>query len=416
MCDTLVALGTHTADGAVWFAKNSDREPGEAQLVEVVAGADHPSSSDVRCTYLSVPQAPRTHTVILSRPFWMWGAEMGVNEHGVAIGNEAVFTRIPVHDSGLTGMDLLRLALERGRTADEALDVITDHLARFPQGGSAGYRQRRMRYHNSFIIADRSTAWVLETAGRYWAAERVRGTRTISNVLTIRTGFDRIADGAVTYAREQGWSHPDRPFDFAAAFGDPVMRPLTGGEARRRCTNEVLRTARVVDGATMRRALRDHGGSSPTTGLRSNSPCAHASWLPTRLSAQTTGSMVSRLGDADRHWLTGTSAPCISVFKSVPPDPAFDFGPAPGAGFDESLFWRHERLHRAVLRNYEEARARFDEDRLRLEESALDGDASHWETHRHRVVEWWHTVRDLAPRTPLPTRLYWRWQNVRDHV
>ena len=47
-------------------------------------------------------------------------------------------------------------------------------------------------------------------------------------------------------------------------------------------------------------------------------PCAHASALPTRNGGQTTSSMVARLESSDTHvWMTGTSSPCLSVFKPV---------------------------------------------------------------------------------------------------
>ncbi len=136
---------------------------------------DYPAGSSVRLTYIEIPQVEHTFATLLSKPFWMWGAEMGVNEHGVAIGNEAVFTKIPyVKDGSLTGMDLLRLGLERGSTAYEALMVITGLLSTYGQGGNCGF-QHKLYYHNSFIIADPQTAWVLETAGPQWAARQVQG-------------------------------------------------------------------------------------------------------------------------------------------------------------------------------------------------------------------------------------------------
>ncbi|HEY7544747.1 MAG TPA: peptidase U34, partial [Blastocatellia bacterium] len=117
MCDTLVAVPPATADGAVWFAKNSDREPGEAQVVEHLPRKSFRSDSTLRATHIEVAQSRERYETVISRPFWMWGAEMGANEHGVAIGNEAVFTRLPYAQTGLTGMDLLRLALERANSA-----------------------------------------------------------------------------------------------------------------------------------------------------------------------------------------------------------------------------------------------------------------------------------------------------------
>ena len=66
MCDTFVALADATADGSVILAKNSDREPNEAHEVVLVPAADHDGGSTVRCTYVEIPQARRTHAVLLS--------------------------------------------------------------------------------------------------------------------------------------------------------------------------------------------------------------------------------------------------------------------------------------------------------------------------------------------------------------
>lgn len=123
-------------------------------------------------TYVTVPQVEHTFEITISRPSWMWGAEFGFNEFGLNIGNEAVFTKEKyVKTDGVTGMDMLRLALERCKSAKEALDFLTDFIEKYPQGGNCGYG-KKFYYHNSFLIADSSDAYVLETAGKYWVWKR----------------------------------------------------------------------------------------------------------------------------------------------------------------------------------------------------------------------------------------------------
>ena len=323
MCDTLVRV----TDDGVLLAKNSDRDPNEAQLLEWHPAADH-EPGRLRVTHTDIDQVPRTHGVLISRPWWLWGAEMGANEHGVTIGNEAVFTRgIAPAGGELTGMDLLRLALERAADRHAAVEVIVSLLERHGQGGSASHEHPGFRYDNSFLVADRDGATVLETAGRTWATEEVRGARSISNGLTIPA--------------------------FAAAHADRLRGTVAQCATRRaRTTASASRAEDVLD---LMAALRDHGdGPNPRYRLANGAlaaPCAHAGGLLT--STQTTASWVADLRDGGRHWVTATSAPCTSVFKPV------EVGPVPrpeppgttNRHDPTHLWWRHEGVHRAWARD-----------------------------------------------------------------
>jgi dipeptidase len=434
MCDTIVATSPSIADQAVWFGKNSDREPGEAQIVEHLPAQKFTAPTKLQCTYVEILQAAQTYEVVISRPFWMWGAEMGANERGVAIGNEAVFTRLPVPKTGLTGMDLLRIAIERSATAREALDLITRLISEVGQGGMCGYRHKGFRYHNSFIIADPSEAWVLETADRFWVAEKVRGARTVSNSLTIGKEFDLIGEGTYEFAKQQGWCKSAGDFNFAKAFGHPFRRVTSGGELRRACTQkQLLQNDGKINRYDLFAALRDHAGMKPIAGWRMKMPCAHASWQRQRQSGQTTGSMVSCLRpDGSIHFLTGTSSPCLSLFKPVLlGGDMISTGPPPGESYDgESLFWRHERLHRLVLGDYAARRALFEVARVEAQakvfeaaEEAMrsnDGRACQqlWEWHRELALEWTERVAAAAPRDrrSILARRYWAQQNVLDRL
>jgi secernin len=382
MCDTFVALGTQTRDGSVLFAKNSDREPNEAHEVVVLPRAVYPDGSRLRCTYIEIPQAPQTYAVLLSKPFWMWGAEMGSNEHGVTIGNEAVFTRIPYEKGpALTGMDLLRLALERTTTAREALDLIIRLLEQYGQGGNCGFTHP-FYYHNSFLIADLQEAWVLETAGKQWAAERVQTTRSISNAITIGSTWDLASEGLVDYALERGWCKNRADFHFGRCYSDKLVTYVSDASPRQCRTTEMMQPQSPTKALTpqdLMQVLRDHGGRETDRlrlrqGLTGCDICMHAGFGPIRIN-QTTGSMVSHLAPGlQTHWVTATAAPCTSIFKPVWIDTGMpDLGPAPTGLFDPgSLWWQHELLHRSLLDDYAGRLPLFKAERDFLETDFID--------------------------------------------
>lgn len=298
MCDTLAIK----RGGAVWFAKNSDREPDEEQRVECHPPVRETAPAKLRCTYIEIDQADERRGVILSRPSWMWGAEMGVNDAGVAIGNQAVFSRsVRKKGEALLGMDLVRLGLERAASAEEAVSVITCLLERYGQGGGAGYRDRNFRYDNSFLIADGGSIFVLETAGREWAVKEAGDAWSISNSYSLRSGYDKGSNGAGA--------------DFKAMHETFAMPRLACAASRRAATFAAAESAPPeMSFSTLAGILRAHDHGDGFEGGSSRDVCMHAAG-PLRPHASTS-SMAACLSDgAPRVAFTGTIHPCISLFK-----------------------------------------------------------------------------------------------------
>lgn len=190
MCDLLCALPVATT-GATLFAKNSDRPPGERQVFERFG--PRRDGGHVRATHVDVPAHPdATLPVFGSRPEWGWGIEQGVNEAGLAAGNATIYTTLDPRSApdGLTGMDLVRLVLERCARAADGVALIERLLAEVGQGGS-GQVGRRRPYWSSFLLADPGEAFVVETSGNEMAVEAVVDVRATSNRTTI-PAFDAI--------------------------------------------------------------------------------------------------------------------------------------------------------------------------------------------------------------------------------
>ncbi|HYV60012.1 MAG TPA: hypothetical protein VFA62_08085, partial [Acidimicrobiia bacterium] len=209
MCDTLCAIG----GGRTLFGKNSDRPVAEAQVGEV--HARRTAGGRLHTQYLEIDDTG-AHALFGSRPTWLWGFEHGVNEHAVAIGNEKVWTVDDPHaaDPALIGMDLVRLGLERGATADGAVDAMTSLLATHGQGGS-GEEDPPDPYWSSFLIADGHGGWVLETSGRTWAARPVEDGAAISNRITLGTDWTRASGDVPAGADFDRWRNPRTPTGIA---------------------------------------------------------------------------------------------------------------------------------------------------------------------------------------------------------
>jgi len=365
MCDTFVALKRATQEKNVLFAKSADCEVNEANAFVRIPRQKHAKGEAVRITHLVIPQAEETHELLLTKAFWTYGCEVGINEYGLAMGEEAVYTTEMAGETvdGVIGPDLMRLGLERARTCREAIEVMTALLEQYGQGGSAELKGNS-HFDSSFLMADTSEAYVLETAGRKWAVRQIEEIGSISNLLGIRRDWNRSSVPAA-----QG------ELDWAQTYGLPDYPPRLGSEERQCISYAGLEQARgKVTAKTMFEIMRHHGeGYHPARADVHRNICIHAGPQPDRW-WQADGVMVTDVGETGiLVWVTGTSGNCVSIFKPVftgidPPD----LGPVPTEHFDpRSLWWKHELLHRRAMADFDRLVPAIRQDFDRLEEEFL---------------------------------------------
>jgi hypothetical protein len=239
----------------------------------------------------------------------------------VAIGNERVFTLDDpsLAQPALIGMDLVRLGLERGHSAEHALDVMTDLLETHGQGGIADAANEEA-YFSSFLIADPHAAWVLETSGRSWAAKPVVGGAAISNRISLGTDWTRASADVA----------PGRTFD---AWRDPKSWAALA-DIRLACTLPAVTGADAVHEPADLAALMRHHGDRPW-GRPGDDPADVSELPPERVGPNAEGfsvcmhlrgyqataaSMICELNADDRTPLrawVAPGSPCVSVFVPV---------------------------------------------------------------------------------------------------
>jgi secernin len=298
--------------------------------------------------------------VILGRSFWAWGAELGCNEHGVAVGNEAAFSNQKAEQDGACCLDLLRIAVERGGTAREAVEAVGRVVETFGQGGNC-QMMGNFYFDTGLLIGDRREAWVVNCAGRHWAARQVEDVMAISNRYQITDDWD------LSSLEPENGTKPN----FRTLFADEKREAQVAAMQRECRALELLKRRKgEITVRDMADILRDVGEDPDSYSIPDDELptrlCMHAGPYEARFWHATGAMITDASDDGVLVWMTATSATDLSCFKPLFFDATMpDMGPAPeGTYTDGSLWWKHERLHRRAVADYHalkpEIRADFD--------------------------------------------------------
>ena len=234
-CTNVLVSGGASADGSVMISYLADAGGFMDPLYFYPGGEYNPGDSvDIICWHYDdllgrIPQVPETYRVIGN-----------MNEHQVAIGETTFTGREELH-GGNGFIDygaMMYIALQRSKTAREAIEVMTGLVEEH------GYKSTG----ESFSIADKNEAWVMEFIGKgehgegaVWVAARVPDgyIAAHANQARIRqidwndTENWMWSDDVVDFAREMGWfDGPKEEFSFVDAYNPVTPASLMLCEGR----------------------------------------------------------------------------------------------------------------------------------------------------------------------------------------
>ena len=235
-CTNLIAGKKATTDGSVMITYAADSHNLYGQLTRTPAAEHRPGEMrkvvewDTGKPLGEIPQPAHTYAVVGN-----------MNEHQLVIGETTWGGHEELLDTtGQAVIDygsLIQIALERSKTAREAIDVMTSLVDEF------GYASEG----ESFSIADKDEVWVLEMIGKgaekgaVWIAVRIpdhaisghANEPRIRKVNLKDKDNVRYSKDLIPFARKRGYfSGKDEDFSFAEAFFNHTADNRRGCDAR----------------------------------------------------------------------------------------------------------------------------------------------------------------------------------------
>jgi len=247
----VVAMKEASANGTTLAGLNLHDAPVQRHLLLRMLGQYHDLGETVRTSTLQIPQARQTFSVLGMQPYGRWGFTHGVNEQRVVVGVTSWKSRLPAEPDTLSGTDLVRLTLERSRSAHHAIETLTDLLGRHGLGDP--------RHDHLFLLLDRDEAYVLEACGRYWALLECRDTRVVTDAAMIRQDWRRLAPGLADFAIQQGWWSDDgSKIDFVRCLGQSTEEMKLAQRRWGRGSVALAQQHGAIDLHFLRRMLAEH--------------------------------------------------------------------------------------------------------------------------------------------------------------